>query len=498
MLGMRTWLSPSTLVLWQDGPLAFVRALEWSSGGWSLDRGARPAMRGAMGYCEPNGLERRWKPVMRLDRASAVLFCLLGLWLPVCPALALQFEQVPISTSDVIVGGRGPIVKGDLKRMEAALAAVPSALRVAAMALDSPGGNVEEGEALAQAIRTRGLTVVIPSNSKCVSACFLLLAASPRRLAAADALVGVHSASESGEETAAAVAVTTRMAQEAATLGIPPALIGKMVQTAPGRVEWLTRGDLNSMNVAVFDDDTPAMMRQISIAAASPAAPPLPALPAQPGPPPDYMAGSEGRRIWDTWLAGLRGPFRDGAAFAEAQIGVAQPAPCDGPNGFSRGDFTMGCEVARKRLAAADVKFRSKPDYAAGWNSAGQAVRADEPAEAEYQGAFFCGRQVGRLLLKVYAQADEPRRRAMFSFGPQPTSPEVPHGAFMLEGSMDLQGGGLSLRPVRWVTHPAGYNWLGLSGGSDDGGKTFSGRIVDNVGCTIFTLKRIDGTTVAR
>jgi hypothetical protein len=100
--------------------------------------------------------------------------------------------------------------------------------------------------------------------------------------------------------------------------------------------------------------------------------------------------------------------------------------------------------------------------------------------------------------LNVFPQAGEPRRHAMFSFGPEPTSPDVPRGAFMVEGSIDLHGGTMTLTPVKWVLQPSGYNWLGLSGRSDDGGKTFSGRIVDNTACTIFTLKRVGDRTAAK
>lgn len=117
---------------------------------------------------------------------------------------------------------------------------------------------------------------------------------------------------------------------------------------------------------------------------------------------------------------------------------------------------------------------------------------------ALYQGAYFCGQRVARLTLKVYPQAGEPRRRAMFSFGPEPTSPDVPRGAFMVEGSIDPRGGQMTLTPFKWVTQPAGYTWLGLTGRSDDGGRTFTGRVIDNNACTVFTLKRISETTAAR
>jgi len=453
---------------------------------------------------------------MRLGLAAR-LVCLFGLALPGAPAWAMQFEQVQISPTEVMLGGRGPIVKGDTARLEQALGAVPQGRRLLALALDSPGGLVAEGEQLAGLIRTRKLPVVIPSNSQCVSACFLLIAASPHRMAASDALVGVHSANENQQETDASLAVTTLMARDAARDGIPPAVIGKMVETTPGRVEWLTHADLTSMNVLVYDGDAPTAARQAVMASVRPvvaptasptlaptptpnsAAPPSPPLAApvpQASVPPGFVAGRDARRGWDAWLAGLRGPYRDGAAFALAQIGLPRPGSCYGPNGVSRGEFTLGCEVARQRLATVATKLAVNVDYAAGWNSAGQQpVPAGAPAEAEFQGAYFCGRNMAHLTLKVFPQAGEPRRRAMFSFGPEPTSPAVPRGAFIVEGSVDLQGGAMTLTPVKWVLQPPGYQWLGLSGRSDDGGRTFSGRVVDSGGCTIFTLKRVGAAT---
>lgn len=157
---------------------------------------------------------------MRLS-LTARLVCLLGLAVPASPVHAMQFEQVQISATEVMLGGRGPIVKGDTARLERALAAVPQTKRLLALALDSPGGMVAEGEQLAGLIRTRTLPVVIPPNSQCVSACFLLIAASPHRMAASDALVGVHSANENQQETDTSLAVTTLMARDAARDGIP-------------------------------------------------------------------------------------------------------------------------------------------------------------------------------------------------------------------------------------------------------------------------------------
>ena len=440
---------------------------------------------------------------MRLSLAAG-LAGLLGLAWPASPARALQFEPVPVSATEMILGGHGPIVKGDAARLEQALAALPQGRRLLALALDSPGGLVGEGEQLAQAIHSRGLSVLIPADSKCVSACFLLFAASPHRFAGSNALIGVHSANESGEETETSLAVTTLMARDASALGIPPAIIGKMVQTTPGRVEWLTRADLASMNVTVFDGDTVSVARQTDTASNRPVAPaPSPVwAPPQAAPPSGFAAGRDDRRAWNAWLAGRSGAYRDGAVFALTQSDLPQPGSCYGPGGGNRGDFTLGCDVARQRLAPVAARIRTNPDYAAGWNSANQPAAQPTamtmPAEAEYQGAYFCGRQVAHLTLKVFPAAGEPRRRAMFSFGPQPTSPDVPRGAFIVEGSVDLHGGAMTLTPVTWISQPAGYDWLGLSGHSEDGGKTFSGRVTDSRGCTIFTLKRTSDVSAGR
>ena len=97
---------------------------------------------------------------------------------------------------------------------------------------------------------------------------------------------------------------------------------------------------------------------------------------------------------------------------------------------------------------------------------------------------------MARLTLRVLPPTGG-QQRAVFSFGPQPTSPDVPAGAFVLEGSIDPAGGSLTLAPVQWVSQPAGYPWFGLSGRSEDGGQTFSGRVTDNVACGSFTFRRV-------
>jgi hypothetical protein len=91
------------------------------------------------------------------------------------------------------------------------------------------------------------VAVIVGSNSECSSACFLMFAAAPRRFTAPDALIGVHSASEDGQETGTSMAITIAMARAAAELAVPAAIIGKLVETPPNRATWLTPVDLASM-----------------------------------------------------------------------------------------------------------------------------------------------------------------------------------------------------------------------------------------------------------
>jgi len=434
-------------------------------------------------------------------------FCLGGLLGTVLAprARAMQFEQIHVSASEVIIGGRGEIIEGDQRRLDQALAAVPAGQTLLSLAIDSPGGSVMEGETMSRTIHSRGLKVLIPSNSKCVSACFLLFAASPHRLAAADALIGVHSANEGGQETGNSLAITTLMARRASELGIPSAIIGKMVQTTPGRVEWLTHEDLLSMDVTVFSGDAVSASRAAGSATASlrPAAPapapaPARATPTAPAAPPSaFESGRSDRSAWDAWLGSLRGGLRDGALYARAQLMQHQTASCARPDKLGQPDFQQGCQELLRRTAQADARKRASADYAAGWSQVDHVAAPTQAVEAEYQGAYFCGPLVTKVTLSVFPLTLGAPHRALLSFTPQSGAPASGggggRGAFIVQGNIDLASGVLQVSPVQWVSQPAGGRWLGLAGRSDDGGRTFSGRVVDAEGCSVFTLKRSGG-----
>lgn len=431
--------------------------------------------------------------------AAAALLSLCGLAWPDTRAAAMQFEPIEMNTGDVLIVGRGPIVRGNSDRFIHALGtAAQSGKPLAALALDSPGGSVMEAKQIVATIRERRLTVVLPHNTQCASACFLLLAASPRRLAATDALVGVHSASVDGAETDGSLAVTTLMAREAGDLGVPPAILGKMVVTTPGRVEWLQPADLASMNVTLFDGDLTSALHQPTATATTAVVRP-PAPDARPPAPPSLPSptasgttiGRADRRAWNDWLGGLSGAYRDGAVAAWSRFPDIRPADCYGPDNLNRGDFTLGCTVAQQRLTPVGGRLRADADYAAGWNAAPDpAVTANAPVEQEYLGVFFCAAQVAQLNVKIFPRTGDERRRALIAFGPHGAGATPPPGSFMAEGMIDTAAGAIAISPVKWVSQPPNAAWFGIDGGSDDGGKTFLGRVTDNPTCTRFTLAR--------
>ncbi len=88
------------------------------------------------------------------------------------------------------------------------------------------------------------LLVAVPTGATCASACFLIFAAGAKRVVAPDALIGVHSTSIGGQETPETLAANMEMARDAAALGVPPEIVGKMVETKPAHMEWLTPEEL--------------------------------------------------------------------------------------------------------------------------------------------------------------------------------------------------------------------------------------------------------------
>jgi hypothetical protein len=166
---------------------------------------------------------------------------------------AWELRRVTVEPSPlVVVSAAGLIVPGDSGRLRAFLATLPSRDRLYGFAVDSPGGNLFEAMQIEALVR--GRTILIPSGGQCASACFLLFAAAAHRIVAWDARIGVHSASDAGvgASTQNSLAFTDAVARDLRADDVPSAIIARMAATAPDRMAWLSRVDLQSMGTAIL------------------------------------------------------------------------------------------------------------------------------------------------------------------------------------------------------------------------------------------------------
>lgn len=271
---------------------------------------------------------------------------------------ALQYERYAFDDGDALVQARGPIVKGDTERLSKFVASMQArGDRVIGLLLDSPGGSLIEAETLAGKIRQSNFGVFVPPASECSSACFLLFAAAPRRLTAPDALIGIHSASENGEETTFAMGITTAMARDLGGYGVPDAIVGKLVQTPPGRTTWLLPSDLASMDVKIIPDKN------------APTKPSTPQSEPTPSKSPAYQEGLAARRGVEAWFAGLNGDYRAGADYWAGQRSSSKSGSCYSPPAQYSKAWTDGCLEALRRFTPTDTRRKSEPEYKEGWNS---------------------------------------------------------------------------------------------------------------------------------
>jgi hypothetical protein len=190
-----------------------------------------------------------------------------GLWaISLVVLVAFTTYRVPAATlkSAVTKDGRivisisGELVEGDSDSFKAAVKAANDAGKlVSSLRLNSPGGSLLEGAKLADSVRFGKMSTNVGQGATCASACFLIYAAGETKFANYTAQIGVHGASdENGNETAQSGAATVTMAKMAKELGVPPAIIGRMVVTPPADMVWLSPSDLQSMGTTMVGKPT--------------------------------------------------------------------------------------------------------------------------------------------------------------------------------------------------------------------------------------------------
>jgi hypothetical protein len=296
--------------------------------------------------------------------AGTALTGLLALVLA-APAMAMQFETLARDDGSYAILATGPVVSGDMGRLLAAAKSIPGGATISLITLDSPGGDVGEGLRMAQVIHQARLTSFVLPGSKCASICFFMFVAAPVRLAAPDALIGVHSATQKQGETMEAKATTTELARIAADYGVPPEILGLMIQARPRQMEWLTPELLASLDVRIVSPSgeaqkprkTPAPEREAS---ASPPQPqPQPQLQPRDAPQPVVARPAQ--------ADAMGGPAFRGALFCRQGIRqiVLEFGP---PQGEAASQATLSYTPgpASRDLATGSLLMEGKLDLAAG------------------------------------------------------------------------------------------------------------------------------------
>lgn len=165
---------------------------------------------------------------------------------------AAEIRWVRTSSDTGAVTLKGVIRENDFIRLlDATIDADDHGVLISEIRVNSPGGIVSEGRAIAGWIQKQKLSVSVAADAECASACFMLFAAAAEKKVEAGAQVGVHSASVGGSVTPEADTATMSMVRYVTKLGVPSAITGRMVATQPYDMAWLSEGELRSMGATV-------------------------------------------------------------------------------------------------------------------------------------------------------------------------------------------------------------------------------------------------------
>ncbi|WP_134766674.1 hypothetical protein [Nocardioides sp. 1609] len=126
----------------------------------------------------------------------------------------------------------------------------------------------------------------------------------------------------------------------------------------------------------------------------------------------------------------------------------------------------------------------SAPDPSA---PAGPSLEAMEIG-GSWTGTYRCPQGTTKLNLTMASLGDGDGVQAVFEFGPTRNGPDVPNGAFLMEGT--IADGELVLAGTEWLDQPDGYGFVGLRADVPDATvDSLTGEVTDG-GCSTFTISR--------
>lgn len=312
---------------------------------------------------------------LRAALSSFIALALLGT-ATALPTRAMEFTDMRVDNGLVIIAATGEIQLGDSDRLMSVLVRLP-AKEAHVLALNSPGGNIVASQSLAATIKQARLGVFVGNAGTCASACFILYAAGPTKFYMPGAKVGVHSAIGGAFETPASMAMTTVMARTVSEMGVPDAIVGRMIRTPPGGISWLSEAELVSMGAINLGAESGAAKPPPMASSTPPVVPsPTPpavalAQPVRPGFVPadpsseSYRRGLADRMAWEQWFGGITGDFHDGAEYWTGERSKPRPGSCN----TALPDYMRGCLEAKRLLTASDYLRKNDKQYWWGWNS---------------------------------------------------------------------------------------------------------------------------------
>jgi hypothetical protein len=155
----------------------------------------------------------------------------------------------------------GTIDIGSVERFRTELEAVKEYVKT--VALDSPGGSVNDALEMGRVIREAGLSTSVAAGALCASSCPLVFAGGTERLATRDSAIGVHqiyasvtaesmpaSLKAAGAAMSDAQKTTATITRYLTESGVDPALWLHALETPPDRLYYLSAAELTEYKLA--------------------------------------------------------------------------------------------------------------------------------------------------------------------------------------------------------------------------------------------------------
>jgi len=161
--------------------------------------------------------------------------------LSVTCSAAATIKQRDVTMGDVTESWiivKGLIEQGDTINFLTALGNDKQAVTVW---LDSPGGNVNEGLAIARMIKALNLNTYVHDGSSCDSICSIMFLSGKRKMATATSRIGVHSAHNAKTKKPDVVA-NTMIGWYLGSIDYPEELVELWVTTKPDQLVNLNNG----------------------------------------------------------------------------------------------------------------------------------------------------------------------------------------------------------------------------------------------------------------